>query len=310
MRLLIDTDPGVDDAMALLLACASPELELCGVTSVFGNNPDVPLLTRNALAILALAGRDDVPVAMGARQPLVSNRPPVGIKVHGDNGLGGADLPAAAGAPIRQSAAEFIAAQAAADTGAITLVTLAPLTNVALALALAPELPQQVAHLSLMGGAATVPGNATPAAESNIFNDPEAAARVFAAGFDITMAGLDVTRRATVGADYLDALRDLGNRCGAFLHAAAQHYLGIYLARGEAGLVMHDVHAIMVLLRPDIYTSRKVRIDVECAGSLTRGATVADWRNQWGRPAQTTLLTDVDADEFRAEFMRRIATLP
>lgn len=296
--------------MALLLACAAPELELVGVTTVFGNNPNVPLLTRNALALLALAGRDDLPVAMGAARPLASDQPPVGIKVHGENGLGGAELPPPARAAHAHSAAEFIVGQAAAHAGALTLVALAPLTNIALALALDPGLPLRIARLSLMGGAATVPGNATPAAESNLHNDPEAGARVFASGLPITMAGLDVTRRASVGAAYLEQLRDTGTRCGRFLHAAAQHYLHVYLARGEPGLVMHDVHAIMVLLRPDIYTVRTVRIDVECAGTLTRGATLADWSNQWQRPAQTALLVDVDAAAFREEFLRRIARLP
>jgi purine nucleosidase len=310
VRILIDTDPGVDDAMALLLACAAPELTLAGVTTVFGNNPDVPLLTRNALGLLALAGRDDVPVAMGARRPLAADQPPLGIRVHGDNGLGGATLEPSTRSPLPISAAELIVQQAAAHPGDLTLVTLAPLTNIALALGIDPDLPTRVPRLSTMGGAATTPGNATPAAESNIFNDPEAAARVWGSGFDITMAGLDVTRRASVGSDYLEALRKLGNRCGAFLHAAAQHYLAIYLGRGEPGLVMHDVHAIMVLLRPDLYTVRRVRIDVETRGALTRGATVADWRGQWQRAPQTNLLVDVDADAFRAEFLRRIATLP
>jgi inosine-uridine nucleoside N-ribohydrolase len=310
MRILIDTDPGVDDAMAILLACASPELSIAALTTVFGNNADLPLLTRNALALLHLAGRDDIPVAMGARRPLATDQPPIGIKVHGANGLGGAELPPSPQSAVATPAATLIAQMAAESAGDLTLVALAPLTNVALALLLNPALPQQVRGLSLMGGAATVPGNATPAAESNLFNDPEAGARVFASGLPITMAGLDVTRRAAVGADYLDALRDGGSRCGAFLHAAAQHYLGVYLARGEAGLVMHDVHAIMVLLRPEIYTVREVRIDVECAGTLTRGATVADWSGQWSRPPQTRLLVDVDAAAFRDEFARRIATLP
>lgn len=310
MRILIDTDPGIDDAMALLLAAASPELEIACVTTVFGNNPNVPLLTRNALAILALAGRDDIPVAMGARRPLAPRGESVGKAVHGDNGLGGAALPEPSAAPIQDPAAARIVELATLYAGDLTLVTLAPLTNVALALALCPELPALTPHLSLMGGAATVPGNATPAAESNIYNDPEAANTVFTSGIHITMAGLDVTPRAAVDAAWLDALRDEGNRAGAFIHEAAQHYLRVYLSRGERGLVMHDVHAIMALIRPDIYTSREVRIDVETEGALTRGQTVADWRGQWGRPAQTRLLVDVDADAFREEFRRRIATLP
>lgn len=309
MRILIDTDPGVDDAMALMLACASPELEIAGVTTVFGNNPDVPLLTRNALAILALAGRAQIPVAMGARGPLASNRPPIGILVHGDNGLGGADLADAPGGPIAQSAAEFIVSTCVADPGNVTLVTLAPLTNIALALALRPELPGLIPRISIMGGAVSVPGNSSPSTESNIFNDPEAARQVFQSGMAITLSSLDVTGRAAVGSDYLDELRDLG-ACGAAIHAMAQHYLGIYLRRGQPGLIMHDVHAIMVLLRPELYTVRQVAIDVETTGTLTRGQTVADWGNHWGMQAQTALLVDVDAEGFKREFMERIARLP
>ena len=309
MRILIDTDPGVDDAMALLLACASPELEIAGVTTVFGNNPDVSLLTRNALAILALAGRPEIPVAMGARRPLASNRPPIGIFVHGDNGLGGAALADATTGPIRRSAAEFIISTCAADPENVTLVTLAPLTNIALALALCPELPAFAPRLSMMGGAVSVPGNSSPCSESNIFNDPEAAQQVFQSGMTITLSALDVTGRAAVGSDYLDDLRALG-ACGRAIHAMSQHYLGVYLRRGQPGLIMHDVHAIMVLLRPDLYTTRQVAVDVETSGTLTRGQTVADWGNHWNRPVQTTLLVDVDAEGFKREFMQRIARLP
>lgn len=310
MRVLIDTDPGVDDAMALLLAAASPELEIVGVTTVFGNNRDVSLLTRNALAILELAGRSDVPVAAGAARPLVERAHPVGQSVHGDNGLGGALMSAPQRAAVEQDAATFLVEKARACAGALTLVTLGPQTNVARARALEPSLPRLAPSLSMMGGAALVPGNCTPAAESNIYNDPEAARDTFASGAEIIMAGLDVTRKAPVGADFLDELRALGNRAGVFLHAAAQHYLRFYLARGEPGLVMHDVHAIMVLLRPEIYTTRRVCIDVETEGRLTLGATVADLEGHWGRTPQTTLLVDVDAAEFRSEFKRRIARLP
>lgn len=310
-KILIDTDPGIDDAMAILLAAASPELEIVGVTTVFGNNPDLPLLTRNALALLHLAGRDDVPVAAGAAVGLNPRAEPGGKAVHGDNGLGGAEIAPATRAAEEVGADTFIAEACRKHGESLTLVTLAPLTNIANALALDPALPAYTPNLSMMGGAATRPGNITPTAEANIYNDPEAARIVFNSGFQITMAGLDVTHKAAVSSDYIDALRDLGNAAGRFLHDTCQEYLKMYLRWGEDGLVMHDVHAVMVLLRPDIYQFRRVYMDVETEGELTRGATIPDWRGQWeGKSPQTTLLLEVDADEFRREFITRIATLP
>lgn len=308
-KILIDTDPGIDDAMAILLAAASPELEIVGVTTVFGNNPDVPLLTRNALSLLHLAGRDDVPVAQGALRGLNPLREPSGKAVHGDNGLGGAPIALSPRAAEAVGADQFIVDLCRQHGEALTLVTLGPLTNIANALAIEPGLAKLTPNLSMMGGAATRPGNATPTAEANVLNDPEAARLVFNGGFDITMAGLDVTHKAWVGSDYIDALGGLGNRAGAFLHACCQDYLQMYLRWGEEGLVMHDVHAVMVLLRPDIYQFRRVYIDVETQGELTRGMTIPDWRSQWAGSPQTTLLLEVDADEFRREFITRIGRL-
>lgn len=308
--IIIDTDPGVDDAMAIFYALASPELEVLGLTTVFGNHPDLTLLTRNALALLELAGRAEIPVAMGARRTLIGNAPGGGASVHGANGLGGVELPAPRQRPLAMHAAQFIVECCRARAGAVTLVALAPLTNLALALHLCPELPQIAPRLVLMGGAATVPGNATATGESNIVGDPEAARMVFNSGWEIVMAGLDVTRLAPVGGDYLDGLAAAGNRVGVFICQSAQHYLSIYLRRGEPGLAMHDVHALMALTHSQLYVSQRVYIDVEIRGELTRGQTVADWRGRAGRPAQTTLLTGIDAAAFRATFQERIAALP
>lgn len=307
-RVLIDTDPGIDDAMAILLAAASPELEIVAVTTVAGNNPNVQLLTRNALAILALVGRADVPVAMGAAQSLVRPRPPVGSDVHGANCLGGAEIPDSTRSALPQSAAELIVTTAHAGLDA--LITLAPLTNIALALGLCPELPQLVPNLAMMGGAVGIHGNATATAEANILNDPEAAQRIFGAWPAIQMAGLDVTGQVAVAEPFLNRLRDLGNASGRFLHAASQHYLNFYRTKGRDGLHMHDAHAVMVLLRPDMYTVRAMCVDVETQGELTRGQTVGDWNHQWGRPSQTQVLIKVDADAFLEEYVKRIATLP
>ncbi len=309
-RILIDTDPGVDDAMALLLAVASPELDVLGVTTVFGNGADVSTMSRNALAVLSLAGRTDIPVATGAATPLVAPYPGRGKAVHGENGLGGVAIPDSRRGPEAQPAARFIIEQCRAHAGEITLVTLAPLTNVALALRLEPRLPELVKEVVVMGGAVNVGGNITPAAEANIYNDPEAARIVFNAGWPIVMAGMNVTCQVRVAEAYLAALAQAGNRAGRFIDAAAQAYLAFYRSEGEDGICMHDVHTIMYLIQPDLYRSTAVTVDVELQGELTRGQTVADWRNRWGRTPQTNLLTTVDAEGFKQEFRTRIARLP
>ena len=308
--ILIDTDPGVDDAMALLLALASPELDVLGVTTVFGNSDDIRLMTANALAILALAGRDDIPVAAGSAHPLT--RPYAGRAhlVHGDNCLGGVQLPVAPRQAEPTFAAQFIVDACRARPGEITLVAVGPLTNLALALRIEPALPKLVRGVAIMGGSARASGNITPAAEFNIFADAEAARLVFGAGWEIIMAGLDVTCSPRIAEEYLDRLAAAGNRAGRFLADAFVHYLAFYRSRGFTGACMHDVHAVMALVRPELYTAERVCIDVETAGELTRGQTVADFRGLWNRPAQTRLLTGVDETIFLDEFATRIALLP
>ncbi len=310
IRILFDTDPGVDDAMALLLALASPEIEVLGVTTVFGNSDDIGLMTANALAILALAGREDIPVAAGSAHPLT--RPYAGRAhlVHGDNCLGGVQLPAAPRQAEPTFAAQFIVDACRARPGEITLVAVGPLTNVALALRIEPALANLVRGVAIMGGSARAGGNVTPVAEFNIFADAEAARLVFAAGWEITMAGLDVTCSPRIAEEYLDRLAAAGNRTGRFLAGAFVHYLTFYRSRGFSGACMHDVHAVMALVRPELYTAERVCIDVETAGELTRGQTVADFRGLWNRPAQTRLLTGVDETAFLDEFATRIARLP
>ena len=308
--ILFDTDPGVDDAMALLLALASPELDVLGVTTVFGNSDDMELLTANALSILALAGQTDIPVCAGSALPLT--RPYTGRAhlVHGDNCLGGVVLPASPRPAAPTFAAQFMVDACRARPGEITLVAVGPLTNLALALRIEPSLPALVREVSIMGGSARAGGNITPVAEFNIFADAEAARLVFAAGWKITMAGLDVTCSPRIAEPFLDRLASAGNRAGRFLADAFGHYLAFYRSRGFAGACMHDVHAVMPLVRPDLYTFEQVCIDVETTGELTRGQTVADWRGLWNRPAQTRLLTGVDEQAFLDEFAARVARLP
>ena len=208
-RVIFDTDPGVDDAMALFFLLQSPEFELEAVTTVFGN-VDVEQTTRNALILLDVAGRADIPVAPGAGRPLMPHRQRQlgGAVVHGDNGLGGADLPKPSRAAGSQRAAELIVERVMAAPGEITLIAVGPLTNVALATCLEPRIVEHVRELIVMGGAATVPGNVTPLAEANFHNDPEAAAIVVAAGYRLALIGLDVTLQAIITPEQVDTARD------------------------------------------------------------------------------------------------------
>lgn len=308
--IIVDTDPGVDDAMAILLALASPEVEVLGLTTVFGNSDDLELLTTNALMLTELAGHAQVPVARGSAHPLTRQYSGRAHLVHGSNALGDVELPAPQAAPDPRFGPQFIVDACLARPGQVTLVAVGPLTNLALALRIRPDLPDFVQRVAIMGGATRGSGNVSPTAEFNIFADAEAARLVFAAGWPVTLAGLDVTRQVMVAEPFLQSLAALGNRCGRFLHDAAQHYLAYYRSKGNAGLAMHDVHAVMPLLRPSLYTTSQVFVDVETRGELTRGQTVADWRNILEKPAQTTVLMSVDEAAFLDEYRTRIAALP
>ena len=309
-KILIATDPGVDDAMAILCALASPELEIVGISTVFGNGGDIGVMVRNACALLQLAERSEVPVAAGASNPLARNYTGAGATVHGANGLGGVELPLPSVGPVAMHAAQFIVELCRAHAGDLTLVTLAPLTNIALALRLDPKLPEYVPHIYVMGGAVRRHGNASPVGEANIHNDAEAARLVFNAGWEITLAALDVTHQVYGEEATLAQWRGLGNRCGAFLADASEHYLNYYRSYGHSGFSMHDVHAVAPLLQPDLYRSERVYVDVEVQGEITRGQTVGDWHGHLGKEAQTNLLTHVEGNAFKEFFADRIERLP
>ncbi len=309
-RILIDTDPGIDDAMAILLALASPEVQVEGVTVVFGNSGDVALLARNALAILELAGHTGIPVAVGAANPLVRSYHGRGSSIHGDNGLGDVELSPPTASPIAQNAAHFIIDTCLANPGEITLVTLGPLTNIALALHIRPDLPRYVRRLVMMGGAVNAVGNVSPVAEANVHNDPEAARLVFNAGWEITMAGLDVTMQVHMDDEYLGGLRALGNHAGQFVWDITRFYIAAYHRFGYENMVVHDSCALMAIIRPEFFTSQFAYVDVETSGELTRGQTIGDWRRQYGHEPQTHVLTGVDDVAFKQLYYERIATLP
>ena len=307
-RVIFDTDPGVDDAMALLFLLRSPELELEAVTTVYGN-VDVEQTTRNALIVLDVAGRADVPVARGADRPLLRDRRRTGAVVHGDNGLGGIELPTPSRGPGDRRAAELIVERVMASPGQIGLVAVGPLTNVALAARLEPLLARNVRELVVMGGAATVPGNTTPLAEANIANDPEAAWIVFHAGFPLAMVGLDVTHEVVMSPEYVEELGRSGTRDGEFIRAITQHYGSHYAARtGRPGFPVHDSSAVLYAIDPGHFRTERWFVDVETRSERGFGQTMADRRGQWEREPNADVCVDVDADRFLALYKERLTS--
>ncbi len=271
-KIIIDTDPGVDDTMAIFFALCSPELEVLGLTTIFGN-VHTALATQNALRLLEIAGRADIPVAAGAANPLTRPFDGPVPAVHGLDGQGEIDLPEPTGQALAMSAAQFIIEQARAQPGEITLVPIGPLTNIALALRLEPRLADWVAEVVLMGGNALVPGNASPAGEANIRNDPEAADLVFGAAWPVTMVGLDVTLRVHMTAADIAEYATHGNPMSQHISRVLPHYRNYFETNYDvAGIFVHDSSAIAYLLEPALFKLRRWPIRVGTQG-LGRGKT-------------------------------------
>jgi purine nucleosidase len=272
-KILIDCDPGLDDALALLLAHGDPDLELVGVTTV-GGNVGLQKTTANALRLREYLGFPKVPVAAGAAAPLV--RPAVdAAHVHGEHGLGSVTLPDATLPVDGRRAAEFIVDALRAEPGAIHLVAIGPLTNIALALEIEPAIARLAASFTIMGGSYTR-GNATVAAEYNIYADPEAAKIVFDADWQVTMIGLDLTLQAQANGQVIARMQQLGALADDLIVPLATFY---YNPKdpGWDGQAVHDVCAVAYVARPDLFTSRPARVDVEIKGEFTSGMTVVDF---------------------------------
>ena len=304
--IVIDCDPGHDDAIALMLALASPEVELVGVTTVSGNQV-VEKTTANALKVLELCGRGDIPVAEGAPDPLVRRRD-VAAHVHGQSGLDGPDLPTPSRRPVDEHAVQFLARVIREREGGLTLIPTGPLTNVALLLALAPDARPE--RIVLMGGSVGE-GNRTPAAEFNIWADPEAAQRVFAAGLDTTMIGLDATHRALVTDAHTERLRAAG-RVGSLVAELMDFYSRFHRVRYPElpGSPMHDPVCIAHLVDPGLVDVRAANIEVDCSTGPSWGRTNVDWRGRehFGPPNAKVAL-DLDGSRFAELLIERLATL-
>lgn len=307
--IIIDCDPGQDDAIALLLAFASPEeLEVAAVTTVGGNVP-LPLTHLNARKLGELAGRADVPVHAGCPGPIL--KPLVTAShIHGESGLEGADLPEPA-APLRPEHAVDVIVDAAMrrPEGTLTLVPTGPLTNVALALVKEPRIAPRLKEIVLMGGG-RAEGNVTPVAEFNIWVDPHAAAVVFNSGVPIVMHGLDVTHKAITTPERLAAIAGIGTRVGRVASGLLDFYNRFDAERyGTPGAPLHDPCTIAYLLKPDLFAGKDCFVAVETAGDLTLGTTVVDWWDAWKKPANAKVIDRVDADGFFRLIVERLARL-
>jgi purine nucleosidase/pyrimidine-specific ribonucleoside hydrolase len=294
---LLDCDPGHDDAIALLLALGSDELELRGVTTVAGNQT-LEKTTANAIRVLELAGRGEIPVAAGAGRPLVRD-PKVAADVHGETGLDGPDLPPPQAEPSPQHAVDFLAERI---EGA-TLVATGPLTNVALLLARHPEAKPE--RIVLMGGA-IAEGNVTPAAEFNIWADPEAAQRVFASGLDVTMVGLDVTHKALVNPDQLRGSGRIGEVVAELLEFYGGFHRSVY---GWDGSPIHDAVAVAHVIDPGLLEVEHLNVRIDTDSELCRGRTVVDLWRRTGLEPTANVAVGIDSDRFVSLLQERLARL-
>ena len=308
-KIIIDTDPGQDDAIAMLVALASPELEVLGVTTVAGNVP-LKLTSRNARMICELAGRTDVGVYPGADRPLRRDLV-TAEQVHGKSGLDGAELPEPTTPMQDMEAADFIAETVlTAKPGTITLCTFGPLTNLGAALQREPRLASALQQVVMMGGGFFEGGNTTPAAEFNIYVDPEAAALVFTSGIPITMMPLDVTHRVLTTPEFLQRLRSLDTPVGDAAAGMLEVYERYDRQRyGTRGAPLHDPCVIAYLLSPELFRGRSCNVEVETLSSLTLGMTVVDWWGQTDRPRNAMVMRDVDAEGYFDLIVDRLAKL-
>ncbi len=308
-KVIIDTDPGQDDAVAILLALASPELEVLGITAVAGNVP-LPLTQKNARIVCELAGRTDIPVFAGCEAPL-KRQLVTAEHVHGKTGLDGIDLPDPR-MPLQQTnAVDFIVDTLRTQpSGSVTLCPLGPLTNIAAAFQRAPDVAGRVQRIVLMGGAYFEVGNITPAAEFNIFVDPEAAETVFGSGVGLVVMPLDVTHKALVTRPRIEAFRSLGTKVGHAVAAWTDFFERFDKEKyGSEGAPLHDPAVIAYLLEPELFAGRRINVEIETRSDLTRGMTVADWWGVTDRKANAVFMGDVDAETFFALLVQRISSL-
>lgn len=302
-KIIIDCDPGVDDSLALILALESPEIELLGITTIFGN-ADVELTTLNALRVVELSGQE-VPVAKGANKPSVVPSRPHPDFVHGSDALGNTDQPEPKRQPVEQTAAAFIVSTIKENPGEVTLMAVGPLTNLAEALALDPSIAEEVKQVVVMGGVLYRAGNVTPVAEANIACDPHASDIVMTAPWKVTMVGLDVTLSVFLDRTRLSKLREGNVKYGQFIYDTHQFYMDFYSSRepGADGCPVHDSSALMYILDPSLYESAHGPMRVVCEGIAMGQCIMAAYDYQcelepWAGKPLVTVPLKVDSERF------------
>jgi len=307
--IIIDTDPGQDDALAILLALASPELAVLGITCVAGNVP-LDKTTMNARKVCELAGRSDTRVFAGASGPL-SRTLVTAEYVHGKSGLDGYELPDPVMPLQEQAGVDFIVETVMnAPAQTITLCALGPLTNLGLALQAEPRLGERLQEIVLMGGGLFEGGNTTPAAEFNIYVDPEAADMVMHCGAPVTMIPLDLTHQTLTSDAIIEAFRSMPNQTGPASAGLLDFFERFDVEKyGSQGGPLHDPNVIAFLLQPELYGGRVINVEIETASALTRGMTVADWWGVTDRVKNVNYLRHVDVDGYWALLQERLATL-
>ena len=310
LPIIIDTDPGQDDAVAILLALASPELEVLGITAVAGNVP-LALTEKNARKICELAGRPDVKVHAGAIRPMVRGLV-TAEEVHGKTGLDGPVLPEPTMALQDRHAVDYLVETLMArPAGTITLCTLGPLTNIGLALVREPRIASRIKQIVAMGGGYFEGGNVTPSAEFNIYVDPHAARLVFEAGIPLTLIPLDCTHQALTTAKRVEAFRAMNNRSGPATAAMLDFFERFDENKyGTDGGPLHDPCVIAWLLQPELFEGKLVNVSVECESELTMGMTVVDWWRVTKRAPNATVVRNVNAEGFFRLLTERISKLP
>ncbi|ESW34878.1 hypothetical protein PHAVU_001G188700 [Phaseolus vulgaris] len=301
-KLIIDTDPGIDDSMAILMAFQSPDVEVLGLTSIFGNAM-TEVSTRNALLLCEIAGRENVPVAQGSSEPLKGGTPRIADFVHGEDGLGNTFLPLPKGKKIEKSACEFLVEKVSENPGEVSVLALGPLTNVALAIKRDSSFASKVKRIVILGGSFFALGNVNPAAEANIYGDPEAADVVFTSGADIVVVGINITTQVQFTDADLIQLKESQGKYAPFLSDICKFYRDWHAkSDGVHGIFLHDPVSFVALVRPDLFTYQKgvVRVETQgiCVGHTLLDQGLKNWNmsNPWTGYSPVSVVWTVDVE--------------
>lgn len=308
-KVILDVDTGIDDALAISYAIHSPELDVIGITTTFGNT-SVDITTANTLKVLNVLGRLDIPVAAGNGHPLFrDDLKEKATRVHGEDGLGNTNYPLPETREISQHAVDFLVEQIRNHPKEVTVIAVAAMTNLAMAIVKDPEIVELVGEIVIMGGAVTAPGNVTPHAEANILADPEAAEVLFRSGAPITMVGLDVTMQTLLHRHYVEEWRQKGTSVSRFMADMTEYYMDAYLSfyPDILGCALHDPLAVGIVIDRSFVKTKAMHVQVDTEGELSKGRTIGDLRGKPANPPNMQVCLEVDTDRFVTHFVERVA---